>query len=233
MSAGKSILIVEDEADLAELVRYNLEREGYQCRCAMDGEAALAEARRNPPDLMVLDRMLPKLTGDEVISQLRRDPRNANTLVLMLTAKAEESDELVGFALGADDYVTKPFSIKVLRARIEALFRRGQSEDVGEVLSAGPITLDRTRHELTVAGDAVTITATEFGILWELLAARGRVLSRDQLISSAIGECAVVTDRTIDVHIAALRRKLGSAADLIKTVRGVGYTLRVPTGADS
>ena len=233
MSAGKSILIVEDEADLAELVRYNLEREGYQCRCAMDGEAALAEVRRNLPDLVVLDRMLPKLAGDEVISHLRRDPRTAHTLILMLTAKAEESDQLVGFALGADDYVTKPFSIKVLSARIEALFRRSQGESVGEVLSAGSILLDRTRHELTVDGEAITLTATEFAILWELLAARGRVLSRDQLISSAIGACAVVTDRTIDVHIAALRKKLGAASDLIKTVRGVGYTLRVPTGAET
>jgi len=234
MAAEKTILIAEDEADLVELLRYNLEREGYQCRCVADGESAVAEARRNPPDALILDRMLPRLSGDEVIAKLRRDPRTAELPIIMLTAKAEESDELVGFALGADDYVTKPFSMKLLIARVGAILRRTSSElPASDVFTVGPLTLDRSRRELTVEGIGVTLTTTEFGILWELMAARERVLSRDQLIDSVLGTGAIVTDRTIDVHVAALRKKLGNASSFIQTVRGVGYALRQNTGADT
>jgi len=227
------VLVVEDEADLAEVIRYNLEREGYRCRCVADGSVALAELRREPPDLMVLDRMLPGLSGDEVMARLRREPATAGIPVLMLTAKAEESDELVGFALGADDYVTKPFSMRLLLARVEALLRRADASAGGaDVLTTGPITLDRSRRELKVDDESVTLTSTEFGILWELMAARGRVLSRERLIDGVLGTCAVVTDRTIDVHVAALRKKLGNASALIQTVRGVGYTLRPEPGVE-
>ena len=231
MSTNKTVLVVEDEADLAEVVRYNLEREGYRCRCLVDGTSALAELRRERPDLLILDRMLPGMSGDEVISKLRREPTTADIPVLMLTAKAEESDELVGFALGADDYVTKPFSMKLLLARIDALLRRvGTPAAESDALTVGPITLDRSRRELKVDDEAVTLTSTEFGLLWELMAARGRVLSREQLIDAILGIGAVVTDRTIDVHVAALRKKLGKASGLLQTVRGVGYTLRPSPG---
>ncbi len=234
MASDKTVLIAEDETDLVELLRYNLEREGYRCRCAIDGEQALSEARRDPPDVIILDRMLPRLSGDDAISRLRRDPKTANIPVLMLTAKAEESDELVGFALGADDYVSKPFSMKLLLARVGALLRRtAAASSPSDVLTIGSMTLDRNRRELTIEGQGVTLTATEFGILWELAAARERVLTREQLIDAVLGSGAVVTDRTIDVHVAALRKKLGNASSLIQTIRGVGYTLRQQTGADT
>jgi two-component system phosphate regulon response regulator PhoB len=231
MNASKSILVVEDEADLADLLKYNLEREGFRCRCATDGESGLAEALEEPPDLLILDRMLPRMSGDQVISRVRREPVMAGLPILMLTAKAEESDELVGFALGADDYITKPFSMKLLLARVVALLRRSNAPPTQQdVLSAGPISLDRDRRDVTAFGKVIALTATEFGILRELIAARGRVLSRNQLIDSVLGETAVVTDRTIDVHVAALRRKLGRASSLIQTVRGVGYAIRREAG---
>ncbi len=229
MNSGKLILIVEDENDLAEVLCYHLEREGYQCRRARDGEAALAEVQRSRPDLIVLDRMLPKLSGDEVATRLKRDSRTADVSIIMLTAKAEDADELVGFALGADDYVRKPFSVKLLLARIAAMLRRDRAaRQQREVLSRGPVVLDRARHEVTVEGRPVVLTATEFRILAALMVADGRVLDRGQLIDAALGRDVAVTDRTMDVHIAALRKKLAKAAGCIQTLRGVGYTFRVP-----
>ncbi len=229
MRSAKSILIIEDEADLAELLRYNMVSEGYQARCVLSGSAALQDARRNPPDLILLDRMLPGTSGDEVIAQLRREPRTAGIPVIMLTAKAEEADELVGFALGADDYISKPFSIKLLLARVAALLRRGDALEVApEVIASGPVRLDISRHELTVGDESVPVTATEFRLLRTLMAADGRVLSRGQLIDTVMGTGVAVTDRTIDVHVTALRRKLGDAAGYVQTIRGVGYTFRQP-----
>jgi len=229
MLQGKTILVVEDEADLANMLRHNLEREGYACRTAADGRAALSEIRRSVPDLVLLDRMLPGLSGDEILSQLRHEPRGVSIPVIMLTAKVEESDQLVGFALGADDYVAKPFSMKVLLARVAALLRRAEAGDVEpEVLAAGPIALDVGRHEVTVEGRPVVMTATEFRVLRALMAANGRVLSRGQMIDSVLGTGVAVTDRTIDVHITALRKKLGDAGMWIQTIRGVGYTFRQP-----
>ncbi len=229
MDSGKAILIVEDENDLAEVLLYHLEREGYRCRRARDGDAALAEVQRAIPDLILLDRMLPKFSGDEVAARLKRDARSADIPIIMLTAKAEDADELVGFALGADDYVRKPFSMKLLLARIAAVLRRDRaSRENREVLTMGPVVLDRARHEATVNGGQVSLTATEFRILATLMNAGGRVLDRAQLIDSVLGHGVAVTNRTIDVHIAALRRKLGEASNCIQTVRGVGYTYRVP-----
>ncbi len=228
MANRRSILVVEDEADLADLVCYHLERDGYDVRRAEDGERALAEAQRQTPDLIVLDRMLPKLSGDEVIRRLRRDDRTAAAPVIMLTAKAEEADALVGFALGADDYVSKPFSVKILLAKIAAVLRRDTNVSVGrDVISLGGVTLDHGRHEVTVMGRSVDLTATEFRILATLMAAKGRVMSREQLIESTLGHGAAVTNRAMDVHIASLRRKLGSAAACIQTIRGVGYAFRL------
>ncbi|MBN1511183.1 MAG: response regulator [Phycisphaerae bacterium] len=225
----KTILIVEDEADLAELLRINLEREGYACRVAGAGDQALAEARRQAPSLVLLDRMLPGLSGDEVASLMRRDPATANIPIIMLTAKVEESDELVGFALGADDYVTKPFSMKVLLARVRSIFRRTLLMETDlDTLRIGPFQLTPSRHELTVDGQPVQLTATEFRLLKALMVARGRVRNRDQLIDTAFGVGVAITDRTVDVHVTALRKKLGACAGWIQTVRGVGYTFREP-----
>ncbi len=227
MENRSSILIVEDETDLADVVCYHLEREGYACRRAEDGERALAEAYRQPPDLIVLDRMLPRLSGDEVARRLKRDSRTSGIPIIIMTAKAEDEDELVGFALGADDYIRKPFSVKLLLARVTAVLRRQRSAtNPPEVVSAGPVVLDHGRHEVTVNGERLDLTATEFRILAALMSARGRVLTREQLIDSAIGHGAAVTNRAMDVHIASLRKKLELASPCIHTVRGVGYAFR-------
>jgi two-component system phosphate regulon response regulator PhoB len=230
MAEKRTILVVEDETDLAELLRHNIEQEGYTCRVASDGRFALTEVDQTAPDLIILDRMLPGMSGDEVIAHLKRDQRTASIPIIMLTAKAEESDELVGFALGADDYVTKPFSMKLLLARVSAMFRRTETADLNqEILSAGPIQLNTDRHELAVDGQPITVTATEFRLLKALMKANGRVLSRDRLIDAAMGTNAIVTDRTIDVHVTSLRKKLGEASLWIQTIRGVGYTFREPS----
>lgn len=229
MASGRSILIVEDERDLAELLSRNLQREGYMCRSVADGAAAMVEAQRDAPDLIILDRMLPGMSGDDVIMQLKRERRTTNIPIIMLTAKAEEADELVGFALGADDYVAKPFSMKLLVARVGAVLRRADSaEDDRHVLVSGPISIDAGRHEAMVQGRPVSMTATEFKLLRTLMAAEGRVLSRSQLIDTVMGTGVAVTDRTIDVHVTALRKKLSDAAAWVQTVRGVGYTIREP-----
>jgi DNA-binding response OmpR family regulator len=229
MKLGKSILIVEDEADLADVLSYQLKKAGYDCRAVHDGAAALAEVERHPPDLVVLDRMLPKTTGDEVAMRLRNDPRSAHIPIIMVTAKAEETDELVGFAIGADDYIRKPLSPKLLIARIQAVLRRREAAArTPEVVSIGPILLDRGRHQVTVDGESVTLTATEFRVLSALMSARGRVLSREQVIDAVLGYGVGVTLRTIDVHVAALRKKLGNVAGWIHTIRGVGYAFREP-----
>jgi len=231
MATQKSILVVEDEADLSDLLRYRLEKEGYICRCAGDGVAAIEEARSQPPDLVILDRMLPRKSGDEVAGALLRDSRTANIPIIMLTAKAEEADQLVGFAIGAIDYVTKPFSMKVLLARVAAVLRRIATHTEGRgPVSAGPITADTERHLVTIHGEPVPLTATEFRILKTLMQAKGRVLDRTQLIDAALGPTVAVTDRTIDVHIAGLRKKLGAdGAAWVQTIRGVGYTVRPPS----
>jgi two-component system phosphate regulon response regulator PhoB len=223
----KNILLVEDEADLAELVRHNMEHEGYACRVVSNGGSALTEAVAHPPDLILLDRMLPGMSGDDFITHLKRDHRVASIPVIMLTAKAEEADQLVGLGLGADDYVTKPFSMKLLLARVAAMFRRMEITSTDqELLTRGPVSLDSSRHEVSVAGSPVQLTATEFRLLRALMAANGRVLSRAYLIENTMGVGVAVTDRTIDVHVTALRKKLGKAARWLQTIRGVGYAFR-------
>lgn len=234
--ASKSILIVEDEPDIAKLIAMNLRQEGYCCVGVQDGRSALAQVERQIPDLIILDRMLlPGFSGDEVLRRLKQNPRTAAIPVLIMTAKGEEADELVGFSLGADDYMVKPVKAKLLLARVAALLRRaeGWGEDP-EVLALGPIVVDSGRHEVAVFGRPVQVTATEFRLMQALMAANGRVLSRNSLIDKVLGDNAVVTDRTIDVHITGLRRKLtlaGGDADAsrwIQTIRGVGYTFRAP-----
>lgn len=223
----KNVLIVEDEIDLADLIRHNIEHEGYACRVVLNGRLALAEAMTHPPDLILLDRMLPGMSGDEFITHLKRDSRLAGIPVIMLTAKAEETDQLVGLTLGADDYITKPFSMKLLMARVAAIFRRLEMVPSDQaILVGGPVRLDSERHEVTVRGEPVQLTATEFRLLKALMAANGRVLSRGCLIESAMGTGVAVTDRTIDVHVTSLRKKLGRSAEWLRTIRGVGYTFR-------
>lgn len=223
----KRIILVEDEPDMAELVAMRLRREGYSVDVAGDGVEALKLIRAHPPDLVLLDLMLPRMPGNQVATELRGDPRTAGVPIVMLTAKGEESDMVVGLQLGADDYVTKPFSMSVLTARIAAVLRRTREPGATgrNVIQAGPIRIDQERHSVEVAGQAIGLTLTEFRLLVALAAARERVLTRNQLIDQAMGLDAIVTDRTIDVHLTALRRKLGEARKYIKTVRGLGYRL--------
>lgn len=219
-----TILVVDDEKDLADLIRFNLARNHYRVLVAHDGETAVELARREHPDLVILDLMLPRLSGQEVLVRLRGDADTRGIPVIVLTAKSEESDVVVGLELGADDYVTKPFSVKVLLARVAAVLRRGTApEEEGSILRAGPLAIDRGRHLVELDGEPVPLTLTEFRLLEALVSAKSRVLARDQLMARAIGEDVMVTDRTIDVHVTSLRRKLGNHRDLVETVRGVGY----------
>jgi two-component system phosphate regulon response regulator PhoB len=223
----KRILVVEDEADMAELVSMRLRREGYLVTVVHDGPNALQALRSEPPDLAIVDIMLPGIWGTDLVKEMRRDPRAAAVPVIMMTAKGEESDIVGGLGLGADDYVTKPFSMSVLVARVAAVLRRAAAlrEGIQGTLRVGRITIDPQRHVFAVDGQPVPLTLTESRLLTALAAARGKVLTRNQLIDQVMGLSTVVTDRTIDVHLASLRRKLGAARKAIQTVRGVGYRL--------
>jgi two-component system phosphate regulon response regulator PhoB len=230
--AKARVLIVEDDASLAEVVEYNLRQEGYETRVARDGQQGLREIRLRPPDLVLLDLMLPMIEGLEVCRLLRADPVTQGVLVLMLTARSEESDELVGFSVGADDYVTKPFSVKVLLQRINALLRRKEQADGDrDVLVSQGIMIDRRRHRATAGDRPLDLTPSEFGLLTALVRQPGRAFSRSELIDVALGDDAIVLERTIDVHVRALRKKLERHADLVETVRGVGYRFRDPADA--
>ncbi|MFT3789261.1 MAG: response regulator transcription factor [Tepidisphaeraceae bacterium] len=222
----RRVLVVDDERDLTELVAINLQRNGYDVLLAYDGAEALDLAERESPDLILLDLMMPKLDGTEVTRRLKGDPRTAGIPIIMLTAKGEETDIVVGLTLGADDYVTKPFSVKVLMARVASVLRRSDTPpETADVLRAGPLKMDMARHEATVNGESIHLTLTEFKLLAALVSARQRVLTRDQLMTKAMGAGVTVTDRAIDVHITCIRKKLGDANWLIHTVRGVGYRL--------
>lgn len=220
-----TILVVDDERDLLELVSYNLKSAGYEVVTAGTGRQALDLIAAKPPDLVLLDLMLPGLTGTEVAGRIRANPATASLPIIMLTAKGGEVDQLVGLAVGADDYIPKPFSMKVLLARIAAVLRRSASKDPAQhrELTMQSVRVDLETHEVTVGGEAVKLTLTEFRLLAALLQASGRVLSRAALMSKAMGPGVTVTERTIDVHITAVRKKLGAMGAIIKTVRGVGY----------
>jgi two-component system phosphate regulon response regulator PhoB len=221
------ILLIEDERDLTEVLTYNLQREGYETLVAHDGQEGLRKAQSLLPDLIILDIMLPVMSGLDVCRELRAGDRTRDIPIIILTAKAEETDQVVGFSLGADDYVTKPFSVKVLLQRIKALQRRvegGGSEPV-DVIEHLDVRIDRVRHRAFFQGRELDLTPTEFRLLECLVRQPGRAFTRHQLMDAAIGEGAVVLERTIDVHVKTLRRKLGDT-DLIETVRGVGYRFR-------
>lgn len=225
-SVRTRILVIEDERDLTQVLAYNFQREGYETIVSHDGQEGLRKAQTLLPDLVILDLMLPTLSGVEVCRELRAGERTREIPIIILSAKAEETDQVVGFSLGCDDYVTKPFHIKVLLQRIKALLRRldntAEPLDIVEYLQ---VRIDRVRHRAFAEGRELDLTPTEFRLLECMLRQPGRAFSRHQLMDAAIGEGAIVLERTIDVHIKTLRKKLGTA-DLIETVRGVGYRFR-------
>jgi len=220
-----NILVVEDEDALATLLQYNLEKEGYAVRSAGDGEEALLLVDEKLPDLIVLDWMLPKVSGIEVCRRLRQKPESRNVPILMLTARGEESDRIRGLSTGADDYVVKPFSLPELMARVKAILRRASPDRVAEVLKIGDIELDRAAHRVTRGLRQVRLGPTEFRLLEFLMESSGRVLSRTQLLDGVWGRDAFVDERTVDVHIGRLRKALirGNERDPIRTVRSAGY----------
>jgi DNA-binding response OmpR family regulator len=228
---SERILLIEDDADISELVQYNLEREGFKVYASADGEAGLNLALQVRPDLIILDLMLPSLDGLSVCRRLRTENATKDTRIVMLTAKGEESDVVVGLEMGADDYVTKPFSPRELVARIRAVLRRPLPESRGETkredrLSAGPIMIDAARHEAFCHGKSLALTLAEYRLLATLMSRPGIVFTREQLIEKITGGEAYVIDRNVDVHVRAVRKKLGDDADFIMTVRGVGYKCR-------
>jgi two-component system phosphate regulon response regulator PhoB len=223
----RTILVIDDEPELVKLLDYNLSKAGYLVISAKDGEAGLAAARKHAPDAIILDIMMPGLDGWEVCKRLRQDPATAAMPLLMLTAKGEEGDRVLGLELGADDYLTKPFGVRELVARVKALLRRLEAASASpEVLKTGKLVIDSSRRTVSAAGKPVALTATEFNLLKALAAKEGRVISREDLLSLARGDDVAVMDRTVDVHVAALRKKLGKHGEMIETVRGVGYRLK-------
>ncbi len=220
----ESILIVDDEQDVLDLLAYHLQRAGFKVLTARDGAVALQKARDHVPALVVLDLMLPEVEGTEVCKRLRAEPKTARIPILMLTAKAEEVDRVLGLELGADDYVTKPFSPREVVLRVRSILRRAQGEtEPAEVLKFGDIVVDSAKHEVTVKNKPVELTATEFKLLVTLMERRGRVQSRDRLLNDVWGYEGDVDTRTVDTHVRRLREKLDKAADCIETIRGVGY----------
>jgi two-component system phosphate regulon response regulator PhoB len=220
------ILVAEDEPDVLTLVASNLRNAGFEVLKAEDGPSALSLARTGSPNLLLLDLMLPGMSGLEVCRVLKSDPATSAMPIIMVTAKAEEIDRIVGLELGADDYVTKPFSPRELVLRVKSVLRRSvKSEEPADCLSVGNIVVDRTRFQVTIDGKAVEFTATELKLLSLLIERRGRVQSRDTLLNDVWGYESVIDTRTVDTHIRRLREKLGQAADYIETVRGFGYRI--------
>jgi len=223
-----TILIIEDDADIVELLQYNLSKEGFRVRVARDGDAGIAEGRRYKPDLILLDLMLPGTDGLELCRRMKRDEDLATTPIVMVTAKSEESDVVTGLEMGADDYLSKPFSPRELLARVRAVLRRGKAAQEHEQsrLEFPGVILDRMRHEVTVNDELVEFTRAEFRLLWALGTSPGRVFARDELVEFITGGEAHISDRNVDVHISAVRKKLEPHSDLVKTVRGVGYKIK-------
>src|SRR6266545_6524238 len=213
--SGKKILIIEDEADVAELLTLNLRKTGYRVSTAADGASGLHKVRDDRPDFVILDLMLPKMSGLEVCRILKSDAATAQLPILMLTAKAEEIDRIVGLEFGADDYVTKPFSPREVVLRIRAIMRRGEAKQADERLTAGPITVDPARYEVSVNGQRISLTSLEFKLLRTLIQRRGRVQARDRLLNDVWGYESVIDTRTVDTHVRRLRKKLGKAANVI------------------
>lgn len=225
---GQHILVVDDEEDIIELVSYNLAKAGYRVTSVGSGEDAIKAARSKAPDLVLLDLMLPGVDGLEVCNTLKRDPRTANIPVVMLTARGEETEVVTGLELGADDYITKPFSPRVLLARIKAVLRRNAKAPAEEqaIIKLKDLVIHPGRHEVTARGKRADLTSTEFRILHLLARRPGWVFTRQQIIDTARGEDYAVTDRSVDVHISGLRKKLGPLGEHVETVHGVGYRFK-------
>ena len=228
MKTMKTVLIIEDEKDLAELVAFNLEKEGYRPLIAYDGISGLESARTGSPDLILLDLMLPGMSGTEVCKALKGNPRTQLIPTILLTAKGEEIDRVVGFEIGADDYVVKPFSTRELLLRIKAVLRRAVPEKAaGRVIRVSSVAIDTERHMVTVDGVEAILTTTEFKLLLTLAERLGRLQSREQLLKDVWGYNYAGDTRTVDTHVTRLRTKLGDAGGMIKTIRGFGYKMEL------
>ena len=220
------ILIIEDDRDIVEMLEYNLRQAGYETLSALNGEDGIRLAAKEKPDLVILDIMLPIIDGFEVCRTLKNDDTTAHIPIIILSAKSQETDKVVGLELGADDYVTKPFSPRELIARTRAILRRGRDRRLGGRTERGDIVIDGTKHKVTVGGEEISLTFTEFKLL-EFMARRpGAVFSRARILDAVLGQDAIVSDRTVDAHIKSLRHKLGPAKDYIQTVRGAGYRFK-------
>ncbi len=219
----KKVFIVEDEPDLRDTLQFNFENEGFKVKSFPNGESFLETIKNDKPNLVILDLMLPGISGLDVCRDLRMNEVNENVAVVMLTAKSEEIDRIVGFELGADDYVTKPFSVRELILRVKVLLKK-RSDDIDQnLLEFGPIAMNLDAHDVSVEGKNILLTALEFKLLKHLLKRKGRVQTRDQLLGDVWGYSSEVTTRTVDTHIKRLREKLGKPGELIQTIRGVGY----------
>lgn len=227
----QNILVVEDDEDIQELIAYNLEKENYKVTCASSGSAALKSLKSKTPDLIILDLMLPDIDGLTICKQLKRDPGSSSTPVLMLTAKSEEADIVAGLEIGADDYITKPFSPRIMLARVRAVLRRKAENNKPDledknIITRHEITIDPSRHRATVGGKEIDLTYTEFRILHLFCMRPGIVFERYEIVDRVKGEDYPVTDRAVDVQIACLRKKLGRYGSCIETVRGIGYRFK-------
>ena len=224
MSRSK-VLIIEDEPDLVEVVSYNLKREGFQVISAGRGDDGLNMIRNLSPSLVILDLMLPGIDGLSICQHIKSDPLTRDIPIIIVSAKGEESDVVIGLGLGADDYLAKPFGPRELLARVKAVLRRGsiREDKQKERISIRELVIDSTRHEVRISGELISLTATEFKILYQLASQPGRAFTREQLLNRVVGEGVIVVDRNIDVHIRAIRKKLGDYAQMIQTIRGIGY----------
>lgn len=233
--AMKKLLIIEDDHSLASVVEYNFSNSGYDVFCARDGQDGINQARSIMPDIILLDLMIPVIDGIEVCRQLRAESTTRETPIIMVTAKSEEVDQLIGFSVGADDYVIKPFSVRVLMEKVKTLLRRHtRSQGAGlDIVSNGPVEVDRRRHRVLLDQKQLELTPSEFRLLDTLIRNPGRAFERSELMNSALGADTLALERTIDVHIRSLRKKLGVHADMIQTVRGVGYRFRESSSATS
>ena len=222
----KTIHIVEDEPDIRETLAYNLSQEGFKVSEFSDAESCLDKIQKKKPDLLILDLMLPGMSGLDLCKQIRADKSLQNLAIIMLTAKGEEVDRIIGFELGADDYVTKPFSVRELILRVKVILKKQtDTTENNELVEFGPIKLNLDAHEVLINDDEIILTALEFKLLKHLVQRRGRVQTRDQLLGDVWGYSSEITTRTVDTHIKRLREKLGTVGDYIQTVRGVGYRL--------
>lgn len=226
--ARDKVLLVEDERSLTDVLVYNLEREGYEVFVAHEGKEGLRKAQTVLPNAIILDLMLPGMSGLDICKELKSAVKTANIPIVMLTAKSEESDQIVGFAVGADDYVTKPFSTKILLQRVKAVLRRKNAPELqeNEIIAFGKLKVDKRSHKVSLGVNTLDLTPTEFRLLETLIRQPGRAFTRQDLMDSAIGDGAIVLERTIDVHVKSLRRKLGTFGDCIETVRGIGYRFK-------